>query len=210
MTDAPAWISELESHVSWSGGPAGDPALSLDGFEDPAHVQLLKRHDGLVAFDGALRVFGVTGQVVPDIASWNTPDGWRAAYRELAERLLFFAEDVFGNQFAFAEGRIVRFLAETGEQEFMADSFEEWVRAIIADPDEELSLWLLRSWRTPGNTVQPGEHLCPKVPFVVGGAYEPENLYVLNRAASMDFKGDFASQTKNVPDGGKIRLKIVD
>ena len=208
MSDAP--IGELESHISWSGGAAVFPASSLDGFEDPAHVHLLKRHDGLVAFDGGLRVFGVTGQVVADVATWNKPDGWRAAYGELADQLLFFAEDVFGNQFAFAEGRIVRFLAETGEQEFMADSFEEWLRTILADPEEELSLWLLRAWRTPGNAVQTGEHLCPKMPFIAGGAYEPENLYVLDRAASMIFKGDFASQTKNVPDGGRIRLKVVE
>jgi hypothetical protein len=177
---------------------------------DHHHRELLCLHDGLIAFDGGLRCFGIACRLLPGLSSWNRSDGWRASYRELADGLMFFAEDVFGNQFALEDGRIVRFHAETGDREFMADSFEEWLNTLMADPDEELSLWLLRDWRAPGNAVRSDQHLCPKLPFITGGAFEPSNLYTLDRAESMTFKGDFAWQLRNVPTGGKVRIKTVD
>ncbi len=132
------------------------------------------------------------------------------AYHGLTQGLLFFAEDVFGNQFACSDGNIVRFLAETGDCEFMARSFEEWLEKLLTDPDEELSLWLLNAWRAPGNLIQANEHLCPKIPFVAGGAFEPAGLYVADRTESLTFKGDFAWQIRKVPSGGRIRIKSID
>jgi len=195
--------------VSSAGPPRADriPAGLTGGAE---HRELLSRHDGFIAFEGGLRCFGTNAQLVPSLSDWNRPEGWRSAYGMLTEGLLFFAEDAFGNQFGFQEGRIVRFLAETADREGMADSLEEWIETLLADPDEELSLWLLRAWKRPDRVLEPGDHLCPKVPFVAGGVYEPDNLYPLARHKSMVFKGDFALQTRHVPDGGKIRFKVTD
>jgi hypothetical protein len=171
---------------------------------------MVRMHDGLIAFEGGLRCFGLTTRRLPSLTDWNRPDGWLSAYHSLADGLFFFAEDAFGNQFAFEADGIVRFLAETAEREFMADSLEEWLEALMTDPDEELALWLLRQWRAPDRVLQPDQHLCPKVPFVTGGPYEAANLYTLDRNKSMVFKGDLAWQTRNAPDGGKVRLKVVE
>jgi hypothetical protein len=196
--------------IDWSGGPSSSEVLLRAGWFDAGHRELLGAHDGLIAWGGGLRCFGVTSGTLPDVASWNSEDGWRSAYRTLAEGLFAFAEDVFGNQFCYEQQRIVRLQAETGDREFMADSFEDWIQAILSDPDKELGLWLLREWRSTGNTVQPGEHLCPKLPFVTGGPFETSNLHVLDRQESMVFKGDFAWQIRNVPPGGKIRMTITE
>jgi hypothetical protein len=203
-------LEELGPKIVWSGGPVDKDTLSSTTVVDGHHRELLSLHDGLIALDGGLRCFGITDRLLPSLSNWNRPDGWRSAYHDLAKGLFFFAEDIFGNQFALEDGRIVRFHAETGDREFMADSFEEWLGTLLADPDEELSLWLLREWKAPGNVVRPNEHLCPKSPFVTGGAFEPANLYVLDRTESMTFKGDFAWQVRNVPTGRKIRIKTVD
>jgi hypothetical protein len=123
--------------------------------------------------------------------------------------LYFFAEDVFGNQFAFEDDRIVRYLAETGEREFCADSVADWIDSLLRDPDEELGLWLLREWRSQNETpLDFNDHLCPKIPFILGGRHEAENLFSQDRVKSMLFKGDVAWQTRNVPDGGRIKLKV--
>jgi hypothetical protein len=209
MSDLSATLARLESAISWSGGPSEKGVLSSMSIVD-GHRDLLSRHDGVLALEGGLRCFGITEGLVPSLAAWNRADGWRAQYRSLAEGLLFFAEDAFGNQFAFEDERIVRFHAESGDREFMSDSFGEWLSDVLNDPDEELSLWLLREWKRPGNVIRPDQHLCPKIPFVTGGPFEPGNLYPLDRIESMTFKGDFAWQIRNVPTGGKIRLKTVD
>ena len=203
-------LGELVTHINWSGGSADKEALSGARVVDDAHRTMLASHDGLIAFDGGLRCFGLTTQRLPSLDAWNDATGWRSEYHALADGLLFFAEDVFGNQFASDGSRIVRFHAETGDGEFMADTFEEWLHTVVSDPDEELGCWLLREWKRPGNVVEPHEHLCPKQPFVTGGKFDAVNLYALDRNESMVFKGDFAWQTRNVPQGGQIRLKTVD
>jgi hypothetical protein len=203
-------MNELSQVVDWSGGPSSREVLSQAALVDEGHRELLAAHDGLTAWGGGLRCFGVTSRALPAIASWNRADGWRSAYRNLTDGLLAFAEDVFGNQFCYEERRIVRLQAETGDREFVADCLEGWAQAILSDPHKELGLWLLHEWRSAGNTVQPSQHLCPKLPFVTGGAFEPSNLYVLDRHESMVFKGDFAWQIRNVPTGGKVRMTVTE
>jgi hypothetical protein len=200
-------VRNLGTFIAWSGGPSPDAGEALESSEAPGLADLLREHDGLVAFDGGLRCFGLSATRLPSIAIWNRAEGWRAAYRDLTTGLLFFAEDVFGNQFAFEDGRIVRFLAETADREFVADTLDEWLAAVESDPDGQLSLWLMRDWRSQSDGPAFDEHLCPKIPFALGGGYETSNLYCLDRDKSMVFKGDLAWQTRHVPDGAKVRLK---
>jgi hypothetical protein len=173
----------------------------------PELAELLSEHDGFVAFEGGLRCFGLSPARLPSIGSWNRPNGWREAYRGLTDGLFFFAEDTFGNQFAFEDGHVVRFLAETADREFMADSLEEWLEIVAGDPDDQLSVWLVRDWRAHSDGPAFNQHLCPKIPFVLGGRYEVNNLFALDREKSMLFKGDLAWQTRHIPDGAKVRLR---
>jgi hypothetical protein len=202
-------VVELTRHVTWSGG-ASDPLPSVEGILPGDLRELLSVHDGLIAFEGGLRCFGMKTGLLPSLKEWNRPEGWRSAYRGLSGGLFFFAEDAFGNQFAIEDERVVRFLAETAEREFITDSIADWLGALLQDAEEELSLWLLREWKNPDRVLEPTEHLCPKVPFVTGGSYEASNLYALDRNESMIFKGDFAWQTRNLPQGAKIRLKVAE
>ena len=203
-------MRSLGSFIVWSGGPSRDAAQALESWGAPGLAELLSEHDGFVAFDGALRCFGLSAKRLPSVASWNRADGWRTAYRDLTAGLFFFAEDIFGNQFAFEDGRVVRFLSETADREFMADSVEEWLTVVASDPDEQLSLWLLRDWRAQSDGPAFSEHLCPKIPFALGGRYETTNFYALDREKSMIFKGDLAWETRHLPEGAKVRLKIED
>jgi len=205
-----AFFNRLDDAAVWSGGPCSPDTMSQALLRSDSHREMVRLHDGLIAFEGGLRCFGATTQRLPSLTEWNRPQGWRLAYQSLADGLLVFAEDAFGNQFAFEADRIVRFVAETAEREFMADSLEEWLEILMRDPDEELALWLLREWKAPDRVLQPDEHLCPKVPFVAGGPYESRDLYVLDRNQSMVFKGDLAWQIRNMPDRGKVRLKVID
>ncbi len=202
-------ITELTEYLTWSGGPCDRQAAAEEAFH-PEHLEFLAVHDGLMAFDGGLRCFGTRSGILPSLREWNRPDGWRSAYRTLTEGLQFFGEDVLGNQFAFEDERVVRFLGETAEREFMADSLREWIEALLKDPGEELALWLLEEWKRPDRALKPSEYLCPTVPFAAGGAFKSENLYPLDRQEGLTFKGDFAWQTRNLPEGAKIRLRVTD
>ena len=49
---------------------------------------------------------------------------------------------------------------------------------------------------------------CLKIPSVLGGPYEKHNLGTISRLELISFSGFVAQQIENVPDGGKITLKV--
>jgi len=172
-------------------------------------MSFLYVHNGLSAFNGGLRIFGTISNLLPAMAEWNRSDLWKAEYHGIDEGLYFFAEDVLGNQFGFdAQGLVFRFLAETGDREPCGKDFQGWLETLLADPTEELNLWLLEDWLRERPKPSLSEHLCPKIPFVAHGAPDSNNLYSCNRLDSMRFKGSFAHQIRNVPTGGKIQIRV--
>src|SRR5690242_19113144 len=89
------------------GPPLTEPPAMLAGLGKRGNelANLLTSRNGFVAFESALHVFPV-GPVDEgyDLQQWNSPDLWRSAYGNLAEDALFFAEDIFGEQFCIREG----------------------------------------------------------------------------------------------------------
>lgn len=53
------------------------------------------------------------------------------------------------------------------------------------------------------------EKYCLKIPAVIGGTYSKENLGKINFKELIAFSGDLAFQIKDLPDGQKIKLKII-
>ncbi len=51
---------------------------------------------------------------------------------------------------------------------------------------------------------------CLKIPAVLGGAYERENIASIDLAELVRSSGNMAHQIKDLPDGAKIELKISD
>lgn len=199
-------IRDLQREIDWV---SPKHPVHVPERYDPNWTGLLCLHNGLSAFKGGLRIFGFGSSLLPDVEEWNRGDLWRCEYHGLDEGLFFFAEDFLGNQFGFAsDGTVFRFLAETGDREPCGESFERWLQILLADPAEELSLWLLEEWLQEKPKPNLSEHLCPKVPFVVQGPAERGNLYLCGRLESMHFKGSFAHQIRDIPTGGMIHIRV--
>ena len=199
-------MGKLQPAIDWSGPSQPIPPAAAMPSDLAA---LLQVHNGVSVFAGGLRVFGATTSLLHSIAEWNQELLWRFEYKGLCHGLTFFAEDVFGNQFGFTgAGEIFRFHAETGDREAGGRNFCDWLDRTLAEPEEELSLWLLNDWNRSGIPVQLSQHLCPKVPFLAHGPYECSNLYTCDRVESMRFKGGVADQIRNFPTGTTIEIKV--
>lgn len=198
-------LARLIPHIVWSGGACRNEVVPERLGDD--YRTLVSIHDGLVALEGGLRVFGVSSSVVPDIMTWNAESGWRSSYRTLAHGLQFFAEDAFGDQFAFGASGVIRFRAETGQRESISDSLVGWLARVLENPDAELTLPVLRQWRRLGKDLLPSQHLCPTYPFVMSGLHDQE-LHAIDRYESMRFKGDFACQIRDLPEGSKVKFVV--
>lgn len=58
--------------------------------------------------------------------------------------------------------------------------------------------------------LSPGRKYCLKVPGPLGGEYGGSNLASISLAELIDISGNIAHQIEALPDGSKIRLKIIE
>lgn len=173
---------------------------------------LLHQRNGFYAFEQALHVFpsGADTTGTMTLEHWNTQTLWRSAYGDLAEDLLFFAEDALGDQFCLSkrERFIFRFYSETGELTRLADSFEGWAGMILSDYEFETGWPLAHKWQAQHGPLPLGHRLQPKIPFIYGGAYEVENLWAGDAVKGMLFKADVARKVKDLPEGTQVKLVV--
>jgi hypothetical protein len=203
-------LDELVQLSSGSLGLRGE-SVQLPAIGDAAGLALLlERVNGFVAFEGALRVRGL-GDLAGDLIGWNRPDGWRSHYGAIARGMFFFAEDVFGNQFALSDDAVLLFDAETGEVENLGADIASWADAILADAQVLTGYPLAHAWQVAaGRPISPSSCLVPKTPFVLGGAYSLDNLFEMPTERAMRLRGDLATQLYELPDGATISLELGD
>jgi CubicO group peptidase (beta-lactamase class C family) len=192
-------------------GPALGPLLSgdigLDTAATAGLAELLELRNGFLAFESALHVLPATGSEMT-LAAWNADDLWRDGYGELTKGLLFFAEDVFGVQFALRGETVVTFDPETGGIETIAKDLEGWASALLDSHEVLTGYPLAHKWQQTHGELPPGERLIPKMPFVLGGEFALDNLYALNAIKGMRLRAEIARQIKKLPDGTHVRLVV--
>jgi hypothetical protein len=50
---------------------------------------------------------------------------------------------------------------------------------------------------------------CLKLPAVLGGQYDLSNIGMISRIELIDASGNLARQTRDIPDGQRVRIKII-
>jgi hypothetical protein len=182
----------------------GEYALGSELFE------MLEQKNGFYTFEFALHVFPLTLDPETGMEGWNAASLWRSGYEDLAQGLLFFAQDIVQDQFCLSEKQVgvLRFDAETGGTKFMADSIEGWANVILSNYKVETGWPLVHDWQLKNGSLPLGKRLIPKTPFFLGGEYNIENLWAGNSLEGMRLKADIAMQTRELPDGANVKLHI--
>ncbi|SMF80757.1 hypothetical protein SAMN06265365_1394 [Tistlia consotensis] len=192
--------------------PTLSPSLSAAaGPHAGALLDLLRRRNGFYAFESALHVFP-THSEGPEIGldAWNARESWRSEYGDLAHGCLFFAEDVFGCQFAITPDGIQVFDPETGGRTPLADDMERWARLLLLD-FRKLTGWpFAQEWQSRHGPMPPGKRLTPKIPFVFGGAFDLDNFFLQDAETGMRFRGRIATRIRDLPDGAEIEFQVID
>ena len=129
----------------------------------------------------------------------------KTEFGDIFNGLYSFGEDVFGNQFVFSKEGILFFNIETGERKLVANTFSDWLKVLNQDilyfSGKNFSSYLKESV---------GTRLCPKIPFVIGGEYDFENLYVSSFPKYISLNANIAKQIYNLPDGTNIKIELSD
>ena len=144
-----------------------------------------------------------------DLEHWNSEALWRADFELATEGLLFFAEDVFGEQFALSEGKVLRFNPESGETTEHSPTLDSWAEKIVSDYSYETGYEVAHDWQLQNSPLIEGHRLIPKLPFIMGGKYEVNNLYSLDAVKAMRYRADIWKQLRTIPDGTPVKLKVI-
>ena len=188
-----------------------EQVLNLSGDLSTQLSSILSVKNGFFSFESALRFFPTTHtQFSCSLNEWNSEDGWRKYYYDLAKDCLFFAEDIFGGQFCIKKDLIYSFDPETGEIERMANDLNEWAQIILDDYDYWTGYSLGNQWQSTHRTLQYDERLIPKTPFVLGGEYEVNNLTAVKCQKGMKFRADLAVRILDAPDGTEITFQCFE
>lgn len=201
-------MSSLEKLLEIASDPLGcqPPVFGTNQTEGLAMqlASLLRLRNGFLAFESALHVFPADPAAPDDLVRWNARETWRDAYGSLADGCLFFAEDIFGEQFCIDGDCIARFNPETGERIHLASSFEGWAELLLREYREETGWPLAHEWQRQHGPLPRGQRLIPSRPFVLQGAYDLENLRAIDAVRGMRHRGALARQLVNVTDGEAI------
>ena len=206
-------MTYVEKLISISSEPLAPTTAAMAKVLEPYLLgselfHMLECKNGFYAFESALHVFPLTCAAGMSVEEWNADSLWRNGYQDLVEGLLFFAEDVFQNQFCLSADAILSFNAETGTTAFFADSIENWARKILVDYEHQAGWGLASKWQAENGPLPTGKRLMPKIPFFLGGEYSIENLWAGDPVEGMRFKADLALQTRKLPDGSAIKLIV--
>ena len=172
--------------------------------------QLLIHSNGLLAFESALMIRPLVNEGgIHSVFDWNDQKLWKSRYGdEQTQNTLFFAEDAFGYQFGYYQNQIYSFDPETGEFDFICKDFIEWCDLIVSEYKQYTGYAIMHEWQIAKGPIALGNRLCPKLPFVLGGQYEIDNLYSTPALDGILLRASVATQIRDVPDGSSIKIEI--
>ncbi len=172
-------------------------------------TSLLRGRNGFYAFESALHVLpSRSAAPTMSIELWNAPDLWQNEYGGDLAGVLFFAEDIFGCQFGVQEDAVVTFDPEIGQIEPFAHSLQQWAEEILKQPDVLTGFSVGHRWQQKRGPIPPGSRLVPATPFIAGGSFEIENLNVMSAVEGMRFRAEICRQTRHLPDGTQVRIRV--
>jgi hypothetical protein len=183
----------------------------------PSYTSLIKASNGGITEDKYFHFFGLNGPVSHNVVEWNKQGLWKQ-YFELSDSCFVFSEDIFGNQYFFKRGSrknpVYVLWLSTGRTDFMAETFDYFVRDIVDDPSEEVMGELKGLARAfiarSANQWKPFNQIGRKVPILLGGKNDLSNMEFCDSLTNVLFAGQLLSQLKAVPLGTRIKDVILD
>lgn len=119
--------------------------------------------------------------------------------------------NLFGDMFlAGAEGSVHMLDVGVGTVTKIATTEEEFRLFCLIDEDGWLLRPLIGSCREAGMHLSKGQCYAFTTLPLFGGQYEPDNVWVCSWRDWISFTASIYSQTKELPDGATVSLRIID
>jgi hypothetical protein len=162
----------------------------------------------LILSGGAIRVFGDIGQQLPSRPTWNDATGWKGKYVNIPIPGEVVAESFLGDQYLVVDLLVARWDPESGDTEPTGLSLDDWIARMREDASTEVPVWLLSEFERSNGSLAVTEHLAPRLPFILGGEFEVDNLYAADAVKDLEWRAQLAVQLRDLPDGAEVKLHV--
>ncbi len=182
---------------------ADDVRRELGVFLPSAHVELLRRSNGLWLYDGYFQLFAVGSP----LESWNDLETWKFAWPAGLDEFLCFGETVWGDQYAYRFDELrksvdppVYFLdaLKMGSRQ-LAPSFTEFGEKYLTRNSTQPFDSVLRAAHQKLGPMPPSTHLVFSPSLLLTGEENVENLIKMPGQVAMILNGDLWTQLSNPP-----------
>jgi hypothetical protein len=147
----------------------------------------------------------------PDGRDWaELLKGWSPP---LPEGFTVWMANLFAHVFIVLDDSTVHMLdIDSGTLDHVADSREAFRDMLKHDDNfnQQFMAVLVDRCREAGIRLNPGQCYSLVIPAVLGGKYDIENIKPISMAEYYSFMASVHSQIKDLPDGSRVVLKIVD
>jgi hypothetical protein len=193
----------LGDGMTWKGESIEDVEILRELPQELFRV--LSEVNGFILHEGALHVRGACSN--PEWhslrAAWQGPNSFHVLYPDVRKTDIPFAQDQVGDQFLLRDGAVFRLFAETGEIEPLCESLRKFFDRVRNDIETFLNAGLQHK-------LEPGQLLHAFPPFCFDNEGKDVSLAPIPAQQLISLHADLARQIRDVPDGGQIKIKVVD
>ena len=183
------------------------------GFHFPQdHGEILRWSNGIEAYFGYFRLFGIQSVASIDAVGWNNRDCWKFAWEDRCLSFWCFGETAWGDQYAYSIDSL-----HTGNalQVYFIDCLSMTPAIIALSFAEFLEKEFLRNAQDPYDLMIPKakkklgsleveSHLVYLPSILLSGEEHIDKVKKMNGRAAMICNGDMATQLDNGPPNGSV------
>lgn len=168
-----------------------------------SHLEVLSLANGIKAYYGYFRLFGVGSEEVLNIEDWNNPKTWKFAWEKDLSDFVCFGETAWGDQYAYRLSELksrkeppVYFLEGVAMvPEVIADDFQvffdhEFYRCAKEPYDDVVKVAAQKLGSLDWN-----DHIIYIPSLLLGGEEKIENVSKINARSGMIINGDIHRQS---------------
>lgn len=205
-------LSGVRLHPGADLGSLGELERSY-GVQLPIdHRTALKESNGVEAYGGYLRLFGVESGTNVDIGSWNDSNCWKFAWEHRCSDFMCFAETAWGDQYAYNINALMQGSSQvyfldclSMTPTVVASSFTDFFEKEFVRSAEDPYDVMIKEARQVLGDLDIGEHIIYNPSPLLGGAEESANIQKMEARTAMICNGDIAIQLDAGPADGIVR-----
>jgi len=176
------------------------------------HLQALHESNGIEAYGGYIRLFGVETDDSINVLRWNSNEYWKFAWDDRCSKYLCFAETAWGDQYAYHIDELrkgvpcvyfldcIRMTPEHRASSFYEFMEKEFIRTAKVPYDS-----LMRAARGKFGELDVETHLVYIPSVLLGGQDDIEHVQKMNARSAMICNGDIATQVDKWPPGREVK-----